>query len=101
MAVLKVGTQFHSNVCSTAVIVVRPADAEGELTCGGQPMLESPPTSRTGSPAPGLDGGTLIGKRYEHESGLEVVCTKAGDGTLAFNGQPLTVKGPTPLPSSD
>jgi hypothetical protein len=51
---------------------------------------------------PALAGGTLLGKRYADEaSGLEVLCTKAGAGTLTLDGVPLEVKSPKPLPSSD
>jgi hypothetical protein len=48
--------------------------------------------------------GTQIGlsKRYSEESlGLELLCTKAGAGPLAVNGQQLTIKNAKPLPSSD
>ncbi|WP_254358712.1 hypothetical protein [Mycolicibacterium peregrinum] len=48
------------------------------------------------------DGGTLLGKRYVGEdSGLEVLCTKTGAGSLAFDDTPLVVQGAKPLPPSD
>lgn len=97
----RVGAQLHSGVCGTSVIVVRPGTGEGALCCGGQPMLDSAPTGPTAPIDPEFAGGTLIAKRYVHENGLEVVCTKAGDGTLSVDGEPLAVKDPTPLPSSD
>ncbi len=44
----------------------------------------------------------LIGKRYsEPTSGIEVLCTQAGPGPLAYNGQPLSANAPKPLPASD
>jgi hypothetical protein len=46
--------------------------------------------------------GTLLGKRYaDPESGLEVLCTKAGTGLLTLGDAPLRVKDARPLPSSD
>jgi len=43
-----------------------------------------------------------LGKRYSDESlGLELLCTKAGPGPLAVNGNELTIKDAKPLPSSD
>ncbi|MFJ8023535.1 hypothetical protein [Streptomyces sp. NPDC096311] len=99
---LTVATQLYSAVCSTAVIVVRPPRSDVRLTCGGRPMLAKAPTAPDGSPDPALAGGSLLSKRYLHEaSGLEVVCAKAGDGTLAVDGEPLNLQGPKPLPSSD
>ena len=51
---------------------------------------------------PGLAEPTVLGKRYTDEpSGLEVLCTKGGDGSLTFDGAPMPVKGAKPLPSSD
>jgi hypothetical protein len=44
----------------------------------------------------------LLGKRYVHEAaGLEVLCTKAGDGSLTVAGELLPQKDAKPLPSSD
>ena len=55
-----------------------------------------------GAPAPGPDGGTLLGKRYVDEaSGIELLCSKGGSGSLACDGRAMTVKGAKPLPSSD
>ena len=46
--------------------------------------------------------GTLLGKRYGDEDlGLEILCTKAGEGSLSIGNVPLPVKGAKPLPSSD
>jgi len=43
-----------------------------------------------------------VRKRYEDEvSGLEVLCSKGGNGTLTFDAKPLVVKSAKPLPSSD
>jgi hypothetical protein len=46
--------------------------------------------------------GTVLGKRYvDDEGSLEVLCTKAGAGSLSVDSRPLTLKDAKPLPSSD
>lgn len=95
------GSRWRSAVCTTEVIVVRAPKADIELGCGGAPLRPaSPPSEPGGAPAPGLDGGTLMGKRYGGDD-LEVLCTKAGDGTLTRDGEPLPMKQPKALPASD
>jgi len=97
------GTRWKSAVCDTEIVVVKgPAEA-GELACGGAAMLpmngEKP---AGGSPAGGLDGGTLLGKRYgDSTSGLEVLCTKGGTGSLSFGARSLDQLETRRLPSSD
>lgn len=47
-------------------------------------------------------GGTQIGKRYsDSESGLEVLCTKTGEGLLSIGDRVLRPTQSKPLPSSD
>jgi hypothetical protein len=51
---------------------------------------------------PAQQDGTQIGKRYVDDArGIELLCTKAGAGTLAVEGVALPVKGAKPLPASD
>ncbi len=46
--------------------------------------------------------GTLLGKRYgDRGPGLELLCTKAGEGSLSLGDEPLPLKDAKPLPSSD
>ena len=46
--------------------------------------------------------GCQIGKRYiTSDESLEVLCVKAGQGSLAADGEPLVIKGTKKLPSSD
>lgn len=99
----RVGQMLASTVDTTAVVVVRVPEGEVEITCGGAVMAEPDPSgAATGTPDPGQMDGTLLGKRYASEEfGVELLCTKAGDGTLAVNGVPLSLKGPKPLPASD
>ncbi len=101
---LKSGARLRSQVCTTEVIVVRPGKGVVALTCGGVPMVDikQPPTEGA-EIADGLDGGTLVGKRYTAaaDETLEVLATKAGQGTLGDGRTPLTLKDAKPLPASD
>jgi len=101
---LRTGSRLRSQVCTTEVIVVRPGAGSVSLTCGGQPLVElTAPKAEGVSPAAGLDGGSLLGKRYTADSDetLEILVTKAGDGTLADGATPLVLKDAKPLPASD
>ncbi|MFI6309679.1 hypothetical protein ACIBEK_05960 [Nocardia fusca] len=98
---IKPGARYRSQVCATEVIVVRPADID--LMCGGHAMLGlgDEPTSGLDL-APDLAGGSLLGKRYTNGEGtLELLVTKAGEGTLADGETPLTLKETRALPASD
>lgn len=100
---LEAGTRLASTVCATEVVVVRPPDGPVELTCGGHPMVPSEQAPEpTGGPAAERAEGTQMGKRYQAAAaGLEVLCTRAGAGSLALDGEPLGVKEPKAVPSSD
>jgi len=97
------GSRWRSAACTTQVVVVRAPTEPVELRCGGHPMLPlgvDPPPGLLLSPD--LAGGTPTGKRYVHTaSGLEVLCTHGGDGTLAVGDVTLTRRDARPLPSSD
>jgi hypothetical protein len=100
---LKAGSRWVSAVDDTEVIVVKAAGSSGlTLECGGHPML---PAGAAKPAEVSLDssfaGGTAIGKRFEHDSGLEVLATKAGVGSLCVDGVPLALKDAKPLPASD
>jgi hypothetical protein len=99
---LSAGMRLTSGVCGTQVAVIRAPSAPGVLTCGGSPMGElgkAPAATELAAPEP---GHALPGKRYVDEAtGLELLCTKAGKGALAFEGRPLTPKLAKPLPASD
>lgn len=101
--ILKVGQSLASTTDATALIVVRAPKDDIALTCGGADMVVGKAGTGDGS---GIDpahrGGTLLGKRYvDEEAGIEVLCTKGGDGSLAVVGRPLEVKQAKPLPASD
>jgi hypothetical protein len=98
----KVGQTLTSTVDATTVVVVRWPDADVELSCGGAAMVEGKTVEPNGSPDPALSAGTLLGKRYaDDEVGVELLCTKAGTGTLTLNGVALPIKAAKPLPASD
>ena len=55
-----------------------------------------------GAAVPDLAKGSAIGKRYVNEDGsLEVLCVKAGDGSLSVGSVALAVKDAKKLPKTD
>lgn len=100
---LRPGLRLESAACDTQVVVVKaPKDAAGvDLRCGGAPMREVGAAGDRVALTAG-DEGTLLGKRYSDDDlGLELLCTKAGAGTLTVGEHPIPIKGAKPLPSSD
>jgi hypothetical protein len=108
---LKPGTRLQSVVCTTQVIVIRAPSEAADLRCGGHPLVTPdqpgqpvrPDQASTGLEIePGFDGGTVLGKRYTDErQSLELLCTKAGRGSLSVGAEPLVLSGAKPLPASD
>jgi hypothetical protein len=100
---IKIGARFRSAVCDTEVVVVRAVEDGVELCCGGAPMLDlDSPRPAAAGPAAGADGGTRIGKRYtDPDTGVELLCTKAGNGSLAVDGRPMEIRTAKPLPATD
>lgn len=99
------GKKLASTVCATEVIIVRPPTEAVDVACGGAAMVpadEAPDEGSRGTVDSAFAEGTLLGKRYLHEaSGLELLCTKPGDGSLAVDEATLPLKEAKPLPSSD
>lgn len=98
---LRPGQKLFSGVCAAEFVVVKAPSEPVDLGCGGQALTEE-----RGEPAGGVDASigdaVLLGKRYaDDELGLELLCTKGGDGALTLNGELLLLKGAKPLPSSD
>jgi hypothetical protein len=99
---LRAGLTLASTVDATTVVVVRAPADEVSVTCGGAPMVDAKSATRDGQPDPAQMDGTLLGKRYANdELGLELLCTKGGEGTLAVEGVALPLKDAKPLPASD
>ncbi|SNQ46855.1 conserved hypothetical protein [Frankia canadensis] len=99
----KPGARFRSAVDATEIIVVKPAKDPVDLRCGGQPMValgDDVPGGLALDPA--FAGGTQLGKRFaDTDTGLELLCTKGGEGSLSIGQTPLPLKDAKPLPSSD
>jgi hypothetical protein len=96
---MKPGKKLKSAACDTEVMVVRGADVV--LECGGVPMADERPAEKTAL-NPAFAEGTKIGKRYTDAAGsVELLCTKAGQGSLSIGGVALQPKDAKPLPSSD
>lgn len=103
MTELKPGSRWRSAVCSTEVIVVKAPSGAVSLECGGHPMvpIDTEPPGGLSIDADFAEG-TKMGKRFaDAETGVELLATKAGDGTLAVNGVAVPPKDAKPLPSSD
>ena len=100
---MKIGERFRSQVDETELIVVRALPGEVDLTCGGYPLIPFRSEATPGlTVKEGHDTGTALGKRYTDPSAkLELLVTKAGQGTLALAGEPLQFKESKPLPASD
>jgi hypothetical protein len=99
---LKAGTRLRSATDACEVVVVRAPAEPVDLRCGGHPFLPLDAEPTTLSVEAGFDGGTQLGKRYaDDELGLELLCTKAGDGSISVGETILAVKGAKPLPASD
>ncbi|MDQ1481236.1 MAG: hypothetical protein QOI44_2097 [Actinomycetota bacterium] len=99
----KPGTRLRSVVCTTEVVVVRAAGDAVDLRCGGQAVI---PIDEARPDGVELDAGwaegTLLGKRYTDAGGtLELLCTKAGAGSLSIGDVPMQLSGAKPLPASD
>jgi len=96
---MKPGTKLKSAVCDTEVMIIRGSDVVVE--CGGKPMADERPADLA-DVDPAFAEGTNIGKRYVDDAGtVELLCTKAGKGSLSIAGVALKTKDAKPLPSSD
>ena len=100
---LKPGSRWKSAVCDTEVVVVRPAKTAVSLECGGHPMVPHAAAKPEGLELSSEHAaGCQMGKRFADDgSGVEVLCSKGGAGSLAIDGQPLGAKDAKKLPASD
>ena len=101
MPTLSAGKRLKSTVCTTEIMVIAAPDGDVELLCGGTPMVEGD-GANGGTVDPAHADGAAIGKRYVNADGsLEVLCVKAGDGSLALADAALSVKDAKKLPKTD
>jgi len=100
---LKPGSRWKSAVCDTEVVGVRATQPQVVLECGGHAMVAHAEAKPAGL-AMSADhaAGTQPGKRFADDvSGLEVLCTKGGKGSLAIDGRAIAAKEAKKLPASD
>lgn len=99
---LRPGLRVYSAISDVELVVVAKPNRDAVLTCEGVPMTASRPDTPPDNDASTSDAGPRLGKRYWDEtSGLEVLCTRSGRGTLAFDGVELAIRSARALPSSD
>jgi hypothetical protein len=101
MTQLKPGLKLKSAVCDAEIMIIK-AGTAGALTCGGLSMVGAGESGSGAAPDEAHMSGCQVGKRYVNaDESLEVLCVKAGKGSLAVEGEPLVVKGSKKLPSTD
>jgi hypothetical protein len=99
---LKPGTRLESTTCETQVVVVRAPEDDIDVRCGGQAMVPMGEAGERAAPSAEHADGTTLGKRYaSDDSGIELLCTKGGTGSLSIGDVALPRKDAKPLPSSD
>jgi len=99
---IKPGSRWKSVVCSAEAVLVRVPNQDGVPQCGGVDMVPLGEQVTAREAVDGFDGGCVVGKRFRSEKfGIELLCTKAGKGTLGFAGEALQVVAAKSLPSSD
>lgn len=99
---VKAGTRLKSAVSDAEVVVIKAPGAAATIECGGRPMRALDDESPREEMAADAGEGTALGKRYvDDDLGVELLCTKAGEGSLSIDGTALVLKGAKPLPSSD
>ncbi|MGK2911438.1 MAG: hypothetical protein ACSLE1_16800 [Sphingobium sp.] len=100
---LKPGSRWKSPACTAEFIVVRPPKQPGSLQCGGHDVVAAGEASPDGlALSADFADGINVGKRFHDEqSGIELLATKAGKGSLSFDGRKLGLKEAKALPASD
>jgi hypothetical protein len=99
---MRVGSRWRSTVDTTEVMVIRGPNGDVDLRCGGHPMVASGGADHVADLDPAFADGTQVGKRYaDDDLGLEVLCSKGGQGTLAVGARALALREAKPLPTSD
>ena len=102
MSELKTGARFKSAVCDGEIMVVTSPGGEVDLTCGGATMVDAGADAERVDINPDHAVGIVIGKRcINADETLEVLCVKAGEGSLAVNGELLLQKDTKKLPKTD
>ena len=99
----QVGARYRSVVCKTEVIILKTPGTSIDLACRGSAMVPAGSEGdASGAVDPQHSGGTRVGKRYaDAGNNLELLCTKAGEGSLSLGNTPLGEKVAKALPASD
>lgn len=100
---LKPGSRWKSAVCDAEFVVVRPPKTPVTLENGGHPVVPHAGDKPEGAVLSDAHAaGSQAGKRYaDAETGLEVLCSKAGAGSLSIDGRPIGATEAKKLPASD
>lgn len=100
---IKPGSRWKSAVCDTEVVAVRPPKSAVSLQCGGHEMIPHAQAKPDGvSISADFSGGTQAGKRYtDPDTGIELLCSKTGAGSLAIDGRAISAADAKKLPASD
>ena len=100
---LKPGSRWKSAVCDAELVVVRPPKVAVRLECGGHTVGSFADARPEGlSLSADHAAGCAAGKRFvDQDTGLEVLCTKAGAGSLSVDGRPIGATEAKKLPASD
>jgi hypothetical protein len=99
---IKTGARLRSVADTTEVVVVKAPAGDVDLRCGGHPMAAVGGDAESAETVDGFGDGTQVGKRYaDEDAGVELLCTKAGTGSLSVGEAVLPIKGAKALPSSD
>jgi hypothetical protein len=94
--------KLRSTTDSCEIVVMKAPSDPVDLRCGGHALAPAEAEAPTENIESGFDGGTKLGKKYASEElGVEVRCTKPGDGSISVGEMLLEPKGPKPLPASD
>jgi hypothetical protein len=102
MPELKTGARLKSAVCDGEIMVVSTPGGDIDLTCGGASMTGPGADAESADINPDHAVGIVIGKRYiTEDEALEVLCVKAGEGSLAVGGNLLLQKDTKKLPKTD
>ena len=97
------GQKVQSAVCGARFVVIRAPAEEVDLRCGGLPVLAvGGPQGQPGPPRGTASGqGALLGKRYAHDCGVELLCVAPGTTLPSVGEEILILKSAKPLPASD
>jgi hypothetical protein len=99
---LKPGLRLRAPSSTAEVIVVRIPTGPVELAIDDVALTDEPTEPPAGVPESTGPAAIELGKRYvDDATGIELLCARAGTGTLSCNGNVMVLRSAKPLPSSD